>query len=453
MKTRSMRDMGLMADGRLRCTGIYVLAFSTLVTALSLLAGSAPMAHAARLADDPATPVHPLAPLGEVTRALERAAAEGQLPDAPLQSGSWRAVPIEGATCGRGAPYQFFFNEAASPDAGIVILLNGGGACLKEGAPPAGTTGIARSLHCMAFENFEDPFMNETLFTGLIAGIAVPQVLPIFRREAQNPFANYHFAALPYCTGDVFAGNATAAYDYDPGAGSFEVLHRGHLNVLGVLGWLYRNYPAGRHVVLTGLSAGGFGAIYNFPDVVERWSRVSLVPDSGIAPPIDDSLLAREGQRVAERWGADALLPYYCQGGDCQSSSYRLLAAHAAQHDGVSADWRPFGYIQSQQDGTLVDYLETSGCSYQLGLRRGRGEARPANLRAYLPASAQHVFHVINPLDGQGIYESPDGVSVLDWFRRVANAEGPTELPEEMVEPWLGCNEAFMPFGLFGTSR
>ncbi|MCB0217447.1 MAG: hypothetical protein KDH92_12470, partial [Chloroflexi bacterium] len=375
------------------------------------------------------------------------------LPDGLAQSGTWRSVAVEGATCGRGAPYTFYLNESAAANAGIVILLDGGGACLKEGPAPAGTTGIARSLHCMDFENFEDPLMNDSLFTGLLASIIVPQVLPIFSRGPENPLRDDHFVALPYCTGDVFAGTMRQAYDYDPSEARFDVVHRGHLNVLGVLAWLYRNYPEDRPVLLTGLSAGGFGAIYNFPDVIERWPRSTLLPDSGIAPPIDDSLLAREGARVAARWGADTLIPYYCKAADCLSSSYRLLAAHAAQYDGSPADWRPFGLLQGQQDGTLTAYLETTACSYQQGLRRGRGEARPENLRAYLPATDKHVFSAINPLAGETPFVSRRGLRFLDWFMQLASAAAPSDLPADAIDPWLPCNPTFLPLGLVGGAR
>ena len=449
--------------GLLRLIGALMLtgAFGSLATGGAAAAPPAPEAPSAgsttaaprREPDPVAAPAHPLAPLAELAAEVERRGLPSALPDGLAQSGSWRSVAVEGATCGRGAPYTFYLNESTAANAGIVILLDGGGACLKEGPAPAGSAGIARSLHCMDFENFEDPLMNDSLFTGLLAGIIVPQALPIFNRGPENPLRDYHFVALPYCTGDVFAGNMSQAYDYDPSEARFDVVHRGHLNVLGVLAWLYRNYPEDRPVLLTGLSAGGFGAIYNFPDVIERWPRTTLLPDSGIAPPIDDSLLAREGTRVAARWGADALIPYYCKAADCLSSSYRLLAAHAAQHDGSPAGWRPFGLLQGQQDGTLTAYLETTACGYQQGLRRGRGEAQPENLRAFLPATDKHVFSALNPLAGETRFVSRRGVGFFDWFMQLASAAAPTDLPTDAIDPWLPCNPAFMPLGLVGGAR
>jgi len=190
---------------------------------------------------------------------------EAAVPDAL----GWETIPLEGATCGRGAPFAYFLNPAPDPEAGLFIWLMGGGACLKDGPPPAGATGIARQLHCMTYTNFAGPTDAMHLWTA---------VFPYFRRVAANPYGDYHWVFVPYCTGDIHAGQMTDAYDYDPSPdSSFDVVHRGHLNVVAVLDDVARRYPADRHVVLTGSSAGGFGAIFNFPDAIGRWPSAVLV--------------------------------------------------------------------------------------------------------------------------------------------------------------------------------
>ena len=381
--------------------------------------------------------------------------------------GTWQSIPVEGATCGQGAPFNFYLNAAANqgPETGIVFMLDGGGACLKEGPAPEGAEGIAAQLHCMNFTNFEDPFFTDQIFN--LGAALVPAAFPIFdRSDADNPFRDYHFVAVPYCTGDVFAGRMTEPHDYDPSPdGEFLVTHRGHLNFLAVVEHLYGLQPADVPVILTGMSAGGFGAIYNFPSVLERWPNTILVPDSGIAPPSETSLLARERETVITRWGADALLPDYCNSPACQSSSLTLLQAHAKAYGGLaspSGRWLPFGYIQSQQDEVLVDYLETDGCGYQMGLRSGRGGAQPDNLRAFIPQTTKHVFHISIELPStlQEIlalilggaeadpFVSERGVNVIEWFTEVASAKSNAELPEEAIDPWLRCNEIMIPLGM-----
>ncbi|MFQ5459745.1 MAG: pectin acetylesterase-family hydrolase [Anaerolineae bacterium] len=359
---------------------------------------------------------------------------EAVVPDAL----GWDTIHLEGATCGRGAPFAYFLNPAPDPDAGLFIWLMGGGACLKDGLPPPGAAGIARQLHCMTYTNFAGPTDAMHLWTA---------AFPYFRRVAANPYADYTWVFVPYCTGDIHAGQMTDAYDYDPSPdATFDVVHRGHLNVVAVLDDVARRYSVDRHVVLTGSSAGGFGAIFNFPEAMGRWPSAVLLPDAGIAPPVEDSLMAREGERVAARWGTDKILPDYCATQDCLADTMHLLAAHAAHYDGRAAKWRPFGYLQGQQDGVLADYLEISRCSYEMGLRRGFQDAAGlTNLRAYLPATSQHTF--LAGLDG---YVSASGVQMLEWFAAVAGATDPGELPADAVDPWLACNPVYLPRGILG---
>lgn len=198
--------------------------------------------------------------IDDLGRALRAGAAalRADGADGTDQIGAWQAVAIPGATCGRGTPFKYYLSASSRSDAGIFFLLNGGGACLKDGRAPAGATGIAKSLYCMDFPNFEDTVMSDAVFTGLASAI-VGNAIPYFNRsDAANPFRDFHYVAVPYCTGDVFAGGMTAPYDYDPDPNAtFEVTHRGHLNFLGVVEDMYRRYPGDVPVVLSGMSAGG----------------------------------------------------------------------------------------------------------------------------------------------------------------------------------------------------
>ena len=353
------------------------------------------------------------------------------------QIGGWEGITPEGTSCGRGAPFTFFFNPAPEPDAGLLIYLNGGGVCIKDGPAPAGAAGAAEQLHCMNFSNFEDSAISPLTigFMGLL--------IPFFNRGlAENPFKDYHLAAVPYCTGDVHAGAMTEPYDYDPDPEAvFEVTQRGHLNILAVLDELEERLPGNqREVVLTGASAGGIGAIYNFPSVIVRWPKTTLLPDAGIGPGHKDSLLVRDGAVIAERWGSRVVLPDYCPIDDCMTDTLDLLAAHARHYDGVTAPWRPFAYLQGQQDGTLSDFLEISQCGYQLSLRSGVHKAAAVpNLRAWIPATAEHVFST------RAAFTTADGTGWLEFFGRAASATSPGEMPPTVIDPWLRCNDVLLP--------
>lgn len=370
--------------------------------------------------------------------ALRAPASDASAPSAPSApaQGAWQRVDLPGASCGRGAPFAYYLNASADEEAGIVLLLSGGGACMKDGPPPEGATGVAAQLHCMAFSNWEDPVFTD--LTIQLIGLAVPYL----SRIGDNPLAGWHFAVLPYCTGDVHAGRMTEPYDYDPSPdGDFLVTQRGHLNLLAVLDDLQSRFPEPETpVLLTGLSAGGFGAIFNYPEVIGRWPNTTLLPDAGIAPGHPDSLLVREGERIAARWDAQALLPPYCRAPRCVQDTLHLLRAHALHQDGDGAPWRPFGYLQGQRDEVLRDYLELSTCGYEVALRGGAGEARAAdNLRAWLPDTAEHVFSFRRAAETEG------GVGWWPFFQAVATATGPADLPPDAVDPWQRCNDLTLP--------
>jgi hypothetical protein len=368
-------------------------------------------------------------------------AAPSRAPAAQL--GGWEAIAPEGASCGQGAPFEFYLSRGSAPDAGIVLYLNGGGACVKTGRAPEGATGPARALYCMDFPNFEDLFLNR-----LTVGIAANLFAFGDRANAANPFRADHHVIVPYCTGDVHVGRMTEAFDYDPDPDAeFPVLHRGHLNVLAVLDELESRLPETKRsrFVLTGASAGAIGAIFNFPYAIERWPNTVLLPDAGIAPGHPDSLLVREGPSIAERWSARVHLPAYCPTDDCMTDTQRLLRAHADHYNGEVAPWRPFGYLQAQQDGTLSDYFEIERCSYQVSLRAGVRRAQEAsNLRAFIPASDQHVLSN-RGFDGS-VVTAANGDTAPSFFAAVGAATSLAELPPDAIDPWLRCNELTLPW-------
>lgn len=70
-----------------------------------------------------------------------------------------------------------------------------------------------------------------------------------------NPFAGYTVVFVPYCTGDVFLGNATHEYAPD-----LTVEHKGYVNGTTALQYLADTYPGAEHVAVIGESAGAVAA-------------------------------------------------------------------------------------------------------------------------------------------------------------------------------------------------
>jgi len=92
-----------------------------------------------------------------------------------------------------------------------------------------------------------------------------------------NPFKDWGFVYIPYCTGDVFWGANDAEY------GDFEIQHRGFVNFQAVLTYLEKNTKRPKKIFVTGSSAGSYGATLAFPHVKESFpkSKVYLLGDAG----------------------------------------------------------------------------------------------------------------------------------------------------------------------------
>ena len=78
-------------------------------------------------------------------------------------------------------------------------------------------------------------------------------------------------------------------------------------------GWT--TFAASSHVLVTGVSVGGFGAAFNYDRIAQAFcgARVTLVDDSG--PPMSDQYLAPCLQkRWRELWNFDSTLPADCAG-------------------------------------------------------------------------------------------------------------------------------------------
>lgn len=138
----------------------------------------------------------------------------------------------------------------------------------------------------------------------------VPQVPPgtdpsalggLFRSDrVDNPVAGWDMVYIPYCTGDIHSGSATktytsvgnAALGVPPGL-PITIAHSGFDNFMVVLDWMKKNLDAPRNVLVTGASAGGYGATLNSPWVGKAFPQAHLFvladASQGVTTPAFDS--------------------------------------------------------------------------------------------------------------------------------------------------------------------
>jgi hypothetical protein len=86
-----------------------------------------------------------------------------------------------------------------------------------------------------------------------------------------NPFADWSMVYVPYCTGDIFLGNAQ--HDYGNGT---VIEHRGSVNATAALQHMAETFPDATQVLVTGESAGAA------PDGLYAGLAADLLPRAGI---------------------------------------------------------------------------------------------------------------------------------------------------------------------------
>lgn len=229
----------------------------------------------------------------------------GMTTDAGALAVDWRFIPIAGSQCARGA--QTGFGYAPGSQRQLVLYLQGGGACWNTGTcqpslqqwgpvcnygsnsvcfwdQPGGTKPLA------VFVADQNPFPSD-------GGGAFPNELGsvknsiLFSRRADNPLRDASFAFVPYCTGDLHAGDATVTYMVKPDLVTPPVAVQHHFagarNMDLFLADLRARHPQLDTVWLIGVSGGGYGASLNLHRVRAAFpeAEVHLLADS--SPMLD----------------------------------------------------------------------------------------------------------------------------------------------------------------------
>jgi hypothetical protein len=201
------------------------------------------------------------------------------VPDArPVETinDQWRWVDVPGSVCANGTPTGFGVNR--HPGArGVLIFLQGGGACWDG---PSCWGPAASSLY-VATGYGRLQFATDILALGSLF---------LRRGAAANPFRAFNMVYVPYCTGDVHAGDRIATYQW---LGNRPTHHRGAHNLGLFLSYVAATFPDADRVFLAGDSAGGFGVALNLHRVVEAFPRARVVGIDDSGPPV---------QPAGDRW-------------------------------------------------------------------------------------------------------------------------------------------------------
>lgn len=304
-----------------------------------------------------------------------------------IASGAWNWVDFPDSACDDGSPTGIAVNPGTSGD--LAIFLNGGGACWDY-------------LTCCVLEvATRGPFglaQFDALRTGSLAGSILDRSLP------GNPLRDATLVFLPYCTGDLHAGENVITYE---GNGVERVFrHVGRANIKAFIRRIAATWPAPARLVVSGASGGGYGAFLNYGEIRSRFpqSQAFLIDDSG--PPIGlgpaPTAIIEAG---FEHWRLDLLLDPLC-GESCHASFAPALQALAQKYP---AD--RFAFLSSLRDKIISNYYLLDGARFEQELLRTSAEvlAPLPNARFFFIPGDRHVM-LTKPAN------FTQGIPLLQWL-------------------------------------
>jgi hypothetical protein len=255
----------------------------------------------------------------------------------------WTFVPFDDAFCADGSTTGIGVNPG-DPGGRLVIYLMGGGACWDE----LTCYQVKTASH---IEGGYGPAEFQT-DKGLLGAAAF-----FDRNDATNPFRNDSWVFVPYCTGDVHSGsNPNASY------GGRATKHVGFENMAAYLKRIVPTFPNPTRVILSGSSAGGFGALANWWQTQQAFGtvRVDLIDDSG--PTLPAPYLAESIEQTwRNAWNLDAATPPGCT--DCVNNIDAIVGFYGAQLPGHRA-----ALLSYTQDAVISAFFQIPGTEVELGL-------------------------------------------------------------------------------------
>ncbi|HEY8379172.1 MAG TPA: pectin acetylesterase-family hydrolase [Nannocystis sp.] len=341
---------------------------------------------------------------GEPTTGAEETTGEPSpwdgepLPEAP--PGEWIWVDFPDALCRDGSTTGIGVRYGTGD--GLVIYFMGGGACFNV---------QTCALNPARFSGSD--------FEGSSSGIFDP--------SANNPVGDWSFVFVPYCTGDVHAGDRP---DQNSPAGIQQFV--GYRNVAAYLERIVPTFTGVEHVLVTGESAGGFGAAFNYDRIADAFpgTAVTLLDDSG--PPLGFEVVPLcLQQQWSDLWGLEDTIPADCegcfpsQGGGVVNIGRYIAKKHKDQRlalissTGDSVIRFFFGFGANDCSAIIPNTPQEAFEAALLDLREKYFNEPPGVWGSFFVGnSEQHTW-----LSGSYYSASTNGVSLVEWVGQLIAGE------------------------------
>ena len=367
--------------------------------------------------DGPATPTLPPANGGGNVADCRA----GVVPGAPITAApdTWTWIDVPEAKCRDGSSTGI--GVRMHPGATqLAIYLEGGGACFHDAS-------------CAINDVLQS--WSQTDFNAWVAATGSAGIFDTTRDD--NPLRGWNMVYVPYCTGDVHAG-AREHVDVPGAAAPKDQMFVGYTNIGYYLRRLVPTFAGASHVLVTGISAGGFGAALNYDRIAQAFcgARVTLVDDSG--PPMSDQYLAPcLQQRWRDLWNLDSTLPADCpacrgaDGGglvhyvDYLAKKYpsQQLGLISANQDSIISLF--FGYGDNDCAGLTGPSAPMAAATFEAGLEDLRANYfSRANLGSYIIPSVSHTWTTALTFYTTSVQSTP----LPTWMNQIVNEQFPTHV-------------------------
>jgi hypothetical protein len=307
-----------------------------------------------------------------------------------------KVVPGGDCACADGSEFNFWVREA--DPAKVVLFLEGGGACFDPTS--CAFTDEESTLYDWNVSADDDPALMGGIFD--------------FDRP-ENPFADYSFVYVPYCTGDIHLGNKVSEYSPD-----LTVKHVGFINGLTAAAYLRDTFPDATEVVVVGESAGAIAApLYGgivtdlLPD-----AQVTVFSDGSGAYPNDPN----GGAAFDALWNTFVNLPDWevNEGLTAGELNAPRIWIQAGLHDPEMVMSRfDFAYDEVQSAFMSVTGADTSDLAASMAANEAAIEEAGVVQHSFTAPGTEHTL-----VRGGEFYDMEvNGVTLSDWVADVIAGE------------------------------
>ena len=300
-----------------------------------------------------------------------------------LPNDTWSYVPVPGAVCGNGSQAVIGVNPHAGASE-LLVIMQGGGACWNK----ANCIDDPEAAHIN--EDYTRAIFNSEL--GTIRMLSWDD-----RSAALNPFRTSTIVYVPYCTGDLHAGDAEQVYD--PAMPAQITHHRGGHNIELFLDAMSSAWPGLAQIRVVGFSAGGYGTQLNWGRFADTWpsAQLSLLADCAPFVELDPTLY----QEMRTRW--NLYTPAGCTA--CATS-------FTAYDDFFNTAYPTsrFGLLATTRDRVLTHFFSESDMPGRV--RTLLTDLNDNTTTRYFVLDTD--VHVI--MTAAAVVRSADGTLLLDWL-------------------------------------